>query len=121
MTDSTSLDPAALERLRTWGGEKLASQMVRLFLDNSGRRMDQIRAGASGSDASEAEKGSHSLKSSAANVGARLLGRLAGEIENAAAVGDVDSVRVIVPGLEDAYRQAIADLQTIMDGIEATE
>ncbi len=121
MTDSTSLDPAALERLRKWGGDKLAGQMVRLFLDNSGRRMDQIRAGAAGGDAPEAEKGSHSLKSSAANVGALVVQGLACEIESAAAGGDMGAVRTIVPGLEDAYSQAIAALETIMDGIEATE
>ena len=121
MTDSTSLDPAALQRLRKWGGDKLAGQMVRLFLDNSGTRMEQIRAGAAGDDASEAEKGSHSLKSSAANVGAHVLRGLASEIESAAASGDMDAIRTIVPGLEDAYRQAITDLEIIMDGIEATE
>ena len=70
MTDSTSLDPAALTRLSSWGGDKLVGQMVRLFLDNSGARMDQIRAGATGEDVDSAERGSHSLKSSAANVGA---------------------------------------------------
>ena len=70
MTNSTSLNPAALERLRKWGGDKLAAQMVRLFLDNSGGRMDQIRGGVAAEDPDEAEKGAHSLKSSAANVGA---------------------------------------------------
>ncbi len=121
MTDSTTLDPTALARLREWGGDKLAGQMVRLFLDNSGTRIDQIRAGAAGDDVSEAENGSHSLKSSAANVGAHVLGGLAGEIESAAASGDLDAVQKIVPGLEDAYSRAIADLKTVMDGIEATE
>jgi hypothetical protein len=32
----------------------------------------------------------------------------------------VEAVRTILPGLEGAYSQAIADLETIMDGIEAT-
>jgi len=120
MTDSTSLDPAALARLREWGGDKLAEQMVRLFLDNSGTRMGQIRDGARGGDPKEAEMGAHSLKSSAANMGAAVVVGLAGEIESAAASGDVEAVRTILPGLENAYSQAIADLETIMDGIEAT-
>ena len=120
MTNSTSLNPAALERLRKWGGDKLAAQMVRLFLDNSGGRMDQIRGGVAAEDPDEAEKGAHSLKSSAANVGAEVVRGLAGEIESAASSGDVEAVRTILPGLEDAYSQAIADLETIMDGIEQT-
>jgi HPt (histidine-containing phosphotransfer) domain-containing protein len=120
MTDSTSLDPTALARLRKWGGDKLAGQMVRLFLNNSGTRMDQIRSGAVGSDPAEAERGAHSLKSSAANVGAGAVVGLVSEIESAAASGEVEAVRTILPGLEGAYSQAIADLETIMDGIEAT-
>ena len=60
------------------------------------------------------------LKSSAANVGAGAVVGLASEIESAAASGEVEAVRTILPGLEGAYSQAIADLETIMDGIEAT-
>ena len=71
MSDSPSLDPEALTRLSMWGGDKLVGQMLRLFLDNSGARMDQIREGNAQGDPSEAEKGSHSLKSSAANIGAQ--------------------------------------------------
>ena len=33
--------------------------MVRLFLDNSGGRMDQIRGGVAAEDPDEAEKGAH--------------------------------------------------------------
>ncbi len=121
MTDSTSLDPAALTRLSSWGGDKLVGQMVRLFLENSGARMDQIRAGATGEGVDSAERGSHSLKSSAANVGAQVVRELAGEIESAATSGDMDTIRSIMPGLEDAYSQAIAELETIIDGLEEAE
>jgi HPt (histidine-containing phosphotransfer) domain-containing protein len=82
--------------------------------------MDQIRGGVAAEDPDEAEKGAHSLKSSAANVGAEVVRGLAGEIESAASSGDVEAVRTILPGLEDAYSQAITDLETTMDGIEAT-
>ena len=73
----------ALERLKEWGGDKLAAQMVRLFLKNSGVRMDQIRKGVTEEDHDEAERGAHSLKSSAANVGAESLRALATAIESA--------------------------------------
>ena len=42
MTESQVIDLQALARLKEWGGDKLAGQMVRLFLKNSGTRMDQI-------------------------------------------------------------------------------
>ena len=45
MMTAALLVPKALERLKEWGGDKLAGQMVRLFLKNSGVRMDQLEDG----------------------------------------------------------------------------
>jgi HPt (histidine-containing phosphotransfer) domain-containing protein len=113
MTDSQIIDPQALERLREWGGDKLAVQMVRLFLKNSGTRMDQIRVGVDGSDLEEAERGAHSLKSSAANIGAELLRTLATRMESAALEGDQDGARDLLPDLEIAYADAMTALEQI--------
>jgi HPt (histidine-containing phosphotransfer) domain-containing protein len=100
MTDSQIIDPQALERLREWGGDKLAGQMVRLFLKNSGARMDQIRTGAGTGDLEEAERGAHSLKSSAANIGAESLRTLATRIESAALEGNAPEALSLLPDLE---------------------
>jgi HPt (histidine-containing phosphotransfer) domain-containing protein len=113
MTDSEIIDPQALERLREWGGDKLAGQMVRLFLKNSSTRMDQIRTGVDGGDLEEAERGAHSLKSSAANVGAEMLRTLATRLEGAALERDEDGARTLLPGLESAYADAMGELEKI--------
>jgi HPt (histidine-containing phosphotransfer) domain-containing protein len=119
MTDSQIIDPQALERLREWGGDKLAGQMVRLFLKNSGTRMDQIRQGVGGSDLEEAERGAHSLKSSAANIGAELLRTLATRMESAALEGNTGDAETLLPDLETAYADAMSELERIEKGIEA--
>ncbi len=116
MDDQPVVDPEALDRLREWGGDKLMTQMVGLFLANSGSRMDQIRAGADGGDVAEAEKGSHSLKSSAANVGVGEVRRIAAEIEAVAVERDIEAVRELLPGLEQAYTEAHAALELIVEG-----
>lgn len=113
MTDSQIIDPQALDRLREWGGDKLAGQMVRLFLKNSGTRMDQIRAGVDGSDLEEAERGAHSLKSSAANIGAELLRTLSTRMESAALESDAEGAKSLLPELETAYAEAMKELQQI--------
>jgi len=113
MTESQIIDPQALERLREWGGDKLAGQMVRLFLKNSGTRMDQIRSGVDGGDLEEAERGAHSLKSSAANIGAELLRTLATRMESAALDGNADSALELLPNLEAAYTDAMGELKEI--------
>lgn len=117
MSDPVILNPAALARLKEWGGDKLLSQMVRLFLENSPARMEQIRTGAqAGGDVQEAEKGAHSLKSSAANVGAEELRELAAAMERHGTDGDGSAVAELLPKLEDAYARAQAALEEIERG-----
>lgn len=117
MTDSPIIDPLALDRLREWGGDKLAGQMVRLFLKNSGTRMDQIRTGVSATNLQEAERGAHSLKSSAANIGAETLRTLATRMESAALDESMDSARALLPDLESAYADAMRELATLEKGM----
>jgi two-component system, sensor histidine kinase and response regulator len=113
MTDSQVIDPQALERLKEWGGDKLAAQMVRLFLKNSGMRMDQIRAGVAQEDPEEAERGAHSLKSSAANIGAETLRTLATRVESASLEENVEALKLLLPELESAYAAAMAELESL--------
>ena len=119
MTDSQIIDPQALDRLREWGGDKLAGQMVRLFLKNSGTRMDQIRTGVDGGNLEEAERGAHSLKSSAANIGAELLRTLATRMESAALEGDADGAKGLLPELETSYSDAMKELERIESEMKA--
>lgn len=113
MDDPQILDPRALDRLREWGGEKLLAQMVRLFLENAPQRMDQVRLGVSGGDVKEAERGAHSLKSSAANLGAQRVRSLAAEAEQSAAESDRDAVASLLPDLEEAFSQACRALESV--------
>ena len=117
MTESQVIDLQALARLKEWGGDKLAGQMVRLFLKNSGVRMDQIREGTNAGDVDEAERGAHSLKSSAANIGAETLRTLATRVESAALVEDPAALRELLPEVEAAYAAALAELRSIEKGM----
>ena len=113
--DPTIIDPAALERLEGWGGVKLSREIVRLFLDNGPTRVEQIREALNGEDLEVPERGAHSLKSSAANVGAQQLRNLASELELAASEGDLQRVRDLIPNLEKAFAQAAGELAVIVE------
>ena len=119
--DPTIIDPAALQRLEDWGGQSLSKEIVRLFLENGPTRVDQIRGAMDGEDLDAPERGAHSLKSSAANVGAQVLQQVAGELELAASGGDLRRVRDLIPNLEQAFTQAAEELEVIVkeDGNEA--
>ena len=117
MTDSQVLDPGALERLKEWGGEKLVAQMVRLFLKNSGTRMDQIRKGVSEENPEESEWGAHSLKSSAANIGAEGLRTLATQVESASLDKNMDRLKELLPQIEEAYSVVMEELRVMEEGL----
>ena len=112
--DPTIIDPAALERLEKWGGTSLCNEIVHLFLENGPSRVEQIAEAMDGEDLTIPERGAHSLKSSAANVGAQQLQEVASEIELAASEGDLGRVRDLVPDLEQAFSQATQALETIV-------
>ncbi len=109
--DPTIIDPAALVRLEEWGGSKLSSEIIRLFLKHGPERMDQVRSALTGDNLNEAERGAHSLKSSAANVGAEEVRRIANDVEIASSEGEVQRVRDLVPKLEEAFTLALRELE----------
>ena len=114
--DPTIIDPAALKKLEGWGGVNLSKEIVRLFLENGPKRVAQIRGAMDGEDLVVPERGAHSLKSSAANVGAQLLQEIASELEAAASGGDLQRVRDLIPNLEQAFSQAAQELEVIVEG-----
>ena len=65
-----ALQPQALEKLRTLGGEGLVSRVVALFLELGPQRLGDGRRALASGDLPTAERCFHSLRSSAANVGA---------------------------------------------------
>jgi HPt (histidine-containing phosphotransfer) domain-containing protein len=109
--DPTITDPAALARLEEWGGPKLSSEIIRLFIKHGPERMDQIRSALTGSELDEAERGAHSLKSSAANVGAEEVRRIANDVEIASSEDELQRVRELVPNLEEAFTLALRELE----------
>ena len=115
--DSTIINLDSLGLLEEWGGSKLVNEMIRLFLENGPARMDQIRSVLESDDLDQPERGSHSLKSSAANIGAEHVRRIADEIEIAASNKELERVRELLPGLEEAFAEAMTELEKMSQGI----
>lgn len=114
MNDTNHLDPEALERLRQWGGDDLLVKISDLFLTQTPERMGQIRDGIARGDASLVERGSHSLKSTAANLGARGLRDVAATIEDLAYQGSLDDIPTLLPRLEEEYGRAVAAVRALL-------
>lgn len=67
------------------GGPGLLGRLVDTALGNLETRKAELAAALAGGDAAAAERAAHSIKSSARNLGATMLGELAEAVENLAA------------------------------------
>lgn len=119
MNQKPIVDQAALVRLQGLGGDKLVSQMARLYLENAAERLAQIDRGlADEAGLSEAESGAHSLKSSAANIGALQVNVLCATMEGAAARGDRASVADLRESLARAVDDSRRRLAELVEGLD---
>ena len=98
-----STDVAYLDRLRRFGGGKLLSEMIALFLAAAPERIAAARAGLVGGDAKATEMALHSLKSSSAQLGAMKMQRLSEAGERIAHGGSLDGIESIVKDLESEF------------------
>ena len=119
MKDLPPVDPQQLERLNEWGGAGLQKKMIELFLNHAGERLEQIREGIQEDVGKKAETGAHTLKSSAGNVGAQRVQRLAQEAEELAEAGKMEALRALMPRLEEEFQAACDALRTVVDGIDS--
>lgn len=101
------LDLAVIESLRELGGEdepELVLELVDLFLDDAQQRLERMQRALERGDLAEVARAAHTVKSSAASMGARLLSGLCTEIES--------MVREARPaGLAERARSCIAAYQ----------
>ena len=118
MNDLPLVDLAQMDRLKEWGGGSLQRKMIDLFLTHAEVRLDQIRDGLATGTPEKAETGAHTLKSSAGNVGAQRVQRLAQDAEALAEAGDMSELGALLPSLEEEFRAACDALRHFVEGIE---
>ena len=82
------IDPAAVERLSRLGGVTLVREMIDLFFEDATGHMATLHAADEHSSPADVERAAHSLKTSAGNLGATGLLRVAERIEAATAASE---------------------------------
>lgn len=90
--------------------------MIDLFLTHAEPRVAAAREGLRAGDLAAVERAGHSLKSTAANLGAMMLSGLAAEVEQAAAAGDAASLEALLPRLDASCRSALDRLRVEREG-----
>lgn len=107
------LDPAALERLREWGGADLLARMIDLFVELGEDRLSQMEAASREGALEQVERAAHSLKSSAGNLGANRLRAVAAELEAAAIARKPAEVKRLFGRIPEVYRTTVEELHRV--------
>jgi len=105
-------DVAVIDRLvELFGDRAPAGQLVEIFLQESPQLVDSVAQGLACNDLEESRRAAHSLKSSAATVGALRLSAASARIEGVLRSGRVDSARAELAQLQaelDQVRDVLA-------------
>lgn len=111
MVGRKTLDGGALARLDRIGGSEFVVEMIDLFLENAPRRLKAARDGFEGGDVPTLHRAVHSLKSTAANLGARALQETAEEAEARANEEDMEAIPPLLDDLDRQYAEARDELE----------
>jgi CheY-like chemotaxis protein/HPt (histidine-containing phosphotransfer) domain-containing protein len=108
---------AVLESLRELdasGGMDLAKELLRIFLETSPHSVDQVETSIITGDSKGLGQAAHTLKSSAANVGAETLSNYYCELEKLGREGRIDEARQLVDRVRQEHQRAVARLREIL-------
>jgi HPt (histidine-containing phosphotransfer) domain-containing protein len=114
MTSNAVLDTEALDRIRRFGGEHLLQKMADLFRQSCPERRDEISASLATGDIRVVERVSHSLKSSAGNLGMHRLQELCMRLESASRTDDIARCSEICAGLDTTCSEALRSLNELV-------
>jgi two-component system, sensor histidine kinase and response regulator len=108
-----------LGKVLTNGKPELLTRVINLYLTESPKIVQKLRLAARASDALEIARSAHSLKSSSANVGARVLSRYCEDIEASARRADTEEARKILSKIEAEHASVLSALGAEFDLLAA--
>jgi HPt (histidine-containing phosphotransfer) domain-containing protein len=108
------LDDAALDRLRGFGGEKLLSGMIELFVKNAPTKAADAREALDCGDAAALRAALHALKSSSGQLGALTVHQACIAGEELASRGELNACVEHVKRIESDLPVAVRKLGAIL-------
>ncbi len=115
MSDDSGWDRAAVVRLEKIGGRKLVRDMIVIVLDYVPKKLEAARVGERIGDLEAIQHAVHPIRSSAANVGARVVQELASRIEQLAMEKQTGQIPPLLRELEAAFTQIRTQLERERD------
>ncbi len=115
-----AIDETALQALRALdesGGMNLVNSLLRLFLESAPAQLEQIESAARRGDIKTLGRIAHVLKSSCANIGARILSDQYRELEGLARTGGGAQVNELLVRVRREQERVAADLKERLTAI----
>jgi HPt (histidine-containing phosphotransfer) domain-containing protein len=108
--DAAAERPVDLSLALRWlgGDQQLLRELVGIFVDDSPKRLQAMRAAMTTADVRQLEHVAHSLKGSASILGANRLQRAALALEDAAHDGQTDNSPDLVARIANELEQVMA-------------
>jgi HPt (histidine-containing phosphotransfer) domain-containing protein len=82
---------------------QMVARTIHLYLVESPKLVEKLKHGSAAGDAQQMASAAHSLKSSSANVGAKVLSRYCEQVEAAARRADVEEARKMAMAIEKEH------------------
>jgi len=106
------IDKEILERLIKLGGVELLNQMIDLFSETVPELLEKAKEAFEADDLKTVERSMHSLKSTAANLGAMQLHSISEEMEYLAVDQGKEKISTLLPMAFEKYNIANTILKT---------
>lgn len=107
------LDARVLEEIKELsrdGEPSVLTDVLQLFLDTSPELIEGLASGLESRDHQTLESNAHTLKSSSANIGARLLSDTCRSLQDAACQRETDQYVALVAGIQVQYNLAVDEI-----------
>lgn len=116
MTDSSILDPEAINNLRALGDEMeddtFLKEVIDIYISDTPKRLEEIRECLASGDAVRLARAAHSIKGSSSNLGASKVITLAKSIEQQAKES-LDNLEDDIAALEASYLEVKSALEAL--------
>ncbi|MBL0086687.1 MAG: response regulator [Ideonella sp.] len=112
-----AINPAAIETLRELdepGSTELVTQLVSSFLKSADGNLERVAAALAEGNAKAWAQAAHSLKSSAANLGADALAGCYRELEKCGREGRIDDARSLLEPTRREQQRALLELRELL-------
>lgn len=114
----SEIDQSALDVIRALqrpGGPDLLGRVIGVFVDQTPDAVEAICEASISGDLETVRTSAHSIKSSAAYLGAAQFSTRMANIESAAREDNLSMCRGLVVGLKDHSQQVLDELQSLQD------